>query len=689
MTQSEATPPSWRTGAAAAGWLTIVVAVVELCGRELARQSLLRRIAGLSIDVWPLVGLAAAGAVLAALARRRSPRLGRAPLLFAVLFAAGVALQLNLGARLQSDGFYYYAYLRSLAFDGDVNFMNDYRLLGLGDKPHLFVPTATGHAHSAWTIGPAIVWSPFFAVGHAIASRLGATNPNVSADGISFPYRQAVCLAGLLYGLLGSWFCFRIAARFHARRVAALATVAVMGGSFMLWYVVKEPSMTHAPSMAGVAGFTWAWLATRERRRAWQWALLGGLAGFIGLIRWQNVLFALLPATDSALALTRAWRRSDRPAVAAALRDGVLFMLCATIAFLPQMLAWRAIYGSWLAVSPVGPQIRWTDPHIVDILWSSRNGLLSWSPVLYAGAIGLLLFAWRNRSAGIPMLAAVAVMTYFNSAIQDWWGSDGFGGRRFDGTIPFFCVGAAAFTAAAVRAVERHPLRVLASAGAALVLWNLTLMSAAHKGVYRIGDILSFGDVMPAQAREFHAWFGNPFTYPPGLLFSLRNGVSPGRYDLLSANRFLSDPTRQYGIIDAGGADAWAIEDGWHAPERDGAVTFRWTEQVARMLVPLDKAATLRVQVRCRALSFAGSPAQTLTLAVNSRPQPRVPVKPGWETVDIRVDESHWRSGVNRVELRFAWAARPADVGLGGDGRSLAAQVDYVRVQAETGAANR
>ncbi len=689
MTQPHATNQSWRTGAAAAGWLIVFISVVDLSGREVARQSLLRNAAGLSLGAWPVVLVAAAGALLAALAHHPSSRLRRAPLLFALLFAAGVALQLNLGARLQSDGFYYYAYLRSLAFDRDVNFMNDYRLLGLGDKPYLFEPTITGHAHSAWTIGPAIVWAPFFTGGHVVASRLGRTNPNVSADGISFPYRQAVCLAGLFYGLLGSWFCFRIAARLHTRRIAAFATVIIITGSFMLWYLIKEPSMTHAPSMAGAAAFIWAWLATRDNRRTWQWAALGALAGVIGLIRWQNVLFALLPACDSLIAVIRAWRRSDRQAFMAAVRDGVLFTICATLAFLPQMLAWRAIYGSWLALSPVGPQIRWGDPHIADVLWSSRNGLLSWSPALYAGALGLAIFAWRNRAVGVPMLLALAAMTYFNSAIQDWWGSDGFGGRRFDGTIPLFCIGAATFFSVVARAVERHPLRALAAAGAALVLWNLTLMSAAQKGVFRIGDIVSFGDTMPAQAREFHAWFGNPFTYPTSVLFALRNGVSPGRYDLLSANRFLSDPKRQYGIIDIGGADTWALGAGWHAPERDGPVTFRWADRAAHVLVPLDRAAHLRVQIRSRGLGFPGSPAQTLTVVVNGHPQPGIPVNTGWETGELLVDRTHWRAGVNRLELQFAWAARPIDVGLGGDGRSLAAQIDYLRVQVEAVPAGR
>ena len=89
---------------------------------------------------------------------------------------------------------------------GDVEFTNDYKLLGLGDKPHLFKPTPTGYAQSAWTIGPAIVWAPFFAAAHPIAGRLAAGGADVSTNGISYPYRQAVCIAGLFYGLLGCWF---------------------------------------------------------------------------------------------------------------------------------------------------------------------------------------------------------------------------------------------------------------------------------------------------------------------------------------------------------------------------------------------------------------------------------------------------------------------------------------------------
>src|SRR5262249_3902384 len=365
-------------------WSAALALSIELAFREIARRSVLHAVIGGSASVASLVAatiLFAAIAIAAVKGRRAA-----GPLLTAC-FAVGIALQLQLGARLQSDGFYYFAYLRSLAFDRDVNFMDDYRMLGLGDKTYLFQPTRTGHAESAWTIGPAIVWSPFFAAGHVVALRLRASGVDVATDGTSYPYRQAVCVASLFYGLLGCWFSYRFARAFRPAPLVTPAVILTVAGSFMLWYLVKEPSMTHAASMASVAGVLWMWAATLESRTPRGWALLGLLIGLSALIRWQNLLFALLPGIDALRLFVQAWRAGDRVLLRRTAIGSGVFLACAFLAFLPQMLAWRAIYGTLIARSPVGPQIRWTDPHLVDILWSSRNGLFSTSPILYLGAI--------------------------------------------------------------------------------------------------------------------------------------------------------------------------------------------------------------------------------------------------------------------------------------------------------------
>ena len=64
---------------------------------------------------------------------------------------------------------------------------------------------------------------------------------------------------------------------------------------------------------------------------------------------------------------------------------------------------------------------------LADILWSARNGLFSTTPILYLAAIGLAIFAVARPAIGLPMIASIAVMVYFNACIQDWWGSAGFG----------------------------------------------------------------------------------------------------------------------------------------------------------------------------------------------------------------------------------------------------------------------
>ncbi len=649
---------------------------MELAWREITRRSLFRLALGTTPSVAMVVTLAVVAAVICLVALRRH----RAGAVLTTLFTIGLALQLQLGARLQSDGFYYFAYLRSLAFDHDVNFMNDYRMLGLADKTYLFQPTATGHAESAWTIGPAIVWSPFFAVGHLAATRLRASGADVATDGTSYPYRQAVCVASLFYGLLGCWFAYRLTRLFFPGSLSAPAVALTVTGSFMLWYLVKEPSMTHATSMTAVAGFTWMWAATRGQRRLRGWAALGLLAGLMALIRWQNLLFALLPGLDALQLLWRHRREQGGRELREAITGSAVFLACTVVGFLPQMLAWQAIYGTLIARSPVGPQIRWSDPHLADILWSARNGLFSTAPVLYLGAIGLIGFAIVRPAVGVPMAVATLVMIYFNACIQDWWGSAGFGGRRFDGLIPMFSVGLAAFIQYAGAIVRRHATAAVTVALAAIAVWNLALMGAAQSGAVRIGETLSFDRAWGSQARVAHGWFGNPFTYPASLVFALRNGVSPGEYDLLSTNRFLADPLQPYGRVDVGNQDDWLMGEGWHAPETEGAVTYRWAGSPATLRIPLDHAAMLRVQVRLHAFAYPGSPGQSVAITANGAACAVLPVTPDWQTVECTLDRSAWRAGVNELQLRFAYAQRPIDVGAGGDVRPLAAAIDWVRV---------
>jgi hypothetical protein len=80
----------------------LAITTVELCGREVARRSMLHGLLGLTLSAGTLVAIAFVAAGVAILRTR-----GRSvtPVVLTASLAAGLALQLELGARLQSDSY--------------------------------------------------------------------------------------------------------------------------------------------------------------------------------------------------------------------------------------------------------------------------------------------------------------------------------------------------------------------------------------------------------------------------------------------------------------------------------------------------------------------------------------------------------------------------------------------------------
>ena len=656
-----------RPALAWTGWTVMAAALLDAVVHQLTRRSPLEWATGQAeLSPWWAALLAVVGVALVLVATPVSRKRTRVAAILVALYVAGIAAQLQLGARLQSDGFYYYAFTRSIWFDRDLNLTNDYALLGIDDPQHQFLlePTVTGYAQSAWAIGPALAWTPFFGVGHMAATVLAGQGVDVSTDGTSFPYRQAVCLGGLFYGLLGLWWSYRIARTVAGASPATLAVCVIGGGTFVLWYLVREPTMSHSVSMASVAAFTLAWITHRTSPRWQTWALLGLLGGVMVIMRWQNAIVLLVPAV----------------AVLKTPRLAVAFGAAVFVGTWPQLWTWHALYGEWITQPPVSPRLLWWNAQWVDVLWSTRSGLFATSPAAYVGAIGVLMMWRRHRwLAGMGVLTLV-LMTWTNGAVEDWWAGASYGGRRFDSLVPFLVCGCAVAFGALTTWIRTRPAATAAALVAVLVVWNLTLMAVARSGAYRIGQIVSFGDLAAAQANVAHGWVGHPPAFPANMIWAVANGVTPDRFDRLRPNRFLGDPARPYGRIDIGSGDADYIGTGWHGGERDGDLTFRWTEGTATVVIPLDHAAPLLLQIQLRPFEADGLAPQTVTAVVNGAPLPAATLTGGWQRVEIPTTADVWHSGINHVSLVFGRETRPADLG-GGDGRRLAAAIDFVRIQ--------
>src|SRR5207244_529697 len=116
----------------------------------------------------------------------------------------------------------YFVYLRSAAFDHDLDFANEWAQWGYEPQPL----TATGHRRNVHAIGSAMIWSPFYAAAHAyvVATRLLGSRA-YAADGYAIPYVRATALGTATVAVLGAFLLGRaLVPRFGV----ALATVGVL-----------------------------------------------------------------------------------------------------------------------------------------------------------------------------------------------------------------------------------------------------------------------------------------------------------------------------------------------------------------------------------------------------------------------------------------------------------------------------
>ena len=383
-------------------------------------------------------------------------------------------------ARLySSDEVQYFSYLRSLWFDRDVSFENEYRYFydrniaqsGGFHETFLERETAVGRRVNYGTIGCAILWSPFYAVADVWTRATGAAE----ADGFSKPYVKAVAYGSAFYGFVAILLSIR-AARFigHGRtrtdtdktkasglsEAAGLAGVAVWLGTPLLFYMYVAPPFSHACSAFGVALFVNIWLHVRERWSARGAFVLGLSAALLAMIREQDVFVALGPAVDFLLTFR----------FGAAIAGIAGF----AVGYMPQLIAYNGLNGYPGPAEHVARKMYWYAPHGLEVLFSPRHGFFFWTPLALLALVGLVLLlrGAETRRVAACALLMVASQVYVAGSVASWTVAGAFGQRRFVCLTVLLVIGISA-----VLGAVRKPARLgIAGAVAIAAWWNVALM---------------------------------------------------------------------------------------------------------------------------------------------------------------------------------------------------------------------
>src|SRR5258707_9115685 len=189
--------------------------------------------------------------------------------------------------------------------------------------------------------------------------------------------------------------------------------------------------------------------------------------------------------------------------------------LAAMLGAFPQMAAWKAISGGWLLrYPPHGADfLRLDHPYALQTLFSTRHGLLSWTPVFWAGYLGYFWLLRRRAPLAWPLLPPLVTMTYVNMCSGDWWAGGSFSNRRVDSLLPLLALGVAGSLEWARRTLAHHPQLAVGAALLPPVAWNLGLIAQVARGE-AAPDRAPFPRLLGGTARARADSPGSPATWP-------------------------------------------------------------------------------------------------------------------------------------------------------------------------------
>jgi len=565
----------------------------------------------------------------------------RDPMVFLLLahFPIWALSYFTLGANHGVDAINHIEYLRSAVFDHDLDVSNDDAILGGATGEHPETDPTQINMHG---IGPAFVWAPLYLAAHALCGVIGQ-----ACNGASRPYLAACTLTSMFVSSLGLVFAYRLALRFASRGAAFLGVLGIAWGTFLFWYLTGEPTMSHNLSFA-TAALTFL-LIKRGPRGALGWFVVGLTIGFSACVRFANALLGVAALPELG------WRRGGQDRLEP-WKNLAALGLGAFVAFLPQMLAWREIFGSFLLV-PNGPGFLDHPPALLGVLFSPRGGLFTWSPLLYLALPGLLAFrrlGWRT-SAGFWGVILLLYVT--NARVPDWWGGSSFGNRRFCTILAPMAVGMAISLDALSRFLRRHPLVAPGALIALMSAWNVLLAGGHREWAWEWGEAASFPQMTRVVVDRVARSIGSPFSLPGAALESLSTGGRIADYDASIFRRPYSTFVLRFGEDDIP-----FLRDGFSLPQGTGDGLHRSTRD-GRLVVPLQRPAPYTLGLRLR-----GREDHTLRVEVNGGSALSCPLERAVRDCELEVPESWLRAGDNVIRLRVdsTGSPLPSDVQLHG-----------------------
>ncbi|MBI5535401.1 MAG: glycosyltransferase family 39 protein [Deltaproteobacteria bacterium] len=360
-----------------------------------------------------------------------------------------------------SDGHYIWLYARSLVFDRDIYFANDYAFCGDPQNNAIY---DTRHPHNPYYLGPGLLLVPILAVVKLIVP-LGAQAPAAWKNGCSGPWVTTTLGICCVIGALTFFLCYRIARRWANDGTATLACALQMWAGTFAAYSSVLPVYSHLFQALAIALLVLTSIQASEKpERIARWIAPGAMVGLAFLQRPPEVVFGIIPAVLAFIALRRKPKLLVLSAVAMAVPAAILAI--------PQLATWKYLYGSYFANPTGGYTVSLSSAHPFLLLFGGHGGYFFTTPIVWLGVLALP-FALRLPSSrwivAAGLVAAAAILWVYSSSL-DWDGSGAFGARRLTNFVPLNILLTAILLDRLREAFLNHPRRALVALGVSVLV---------------------------------------------------------------------------------------------------------------------------------------------------------------------------------------------------------------------------
>ena len=356
--------------------------------------------------------------------------------------------------KIESDGKYYYQYLVSAIYDGDLDFSNQYRTpkypwmrMPIDIDFQKAVSPKTGRPANPFPPGVAVLWAPFFLLSWLLGTALGWVGFRIEMAPFGRWFQFGVMTAGPTYAALALVILSRLIARLRmvARASSSLALLLILLASPLYYYAVFEPSMSHVYDLFTFVLYLICVLRWLDRRGACSLAALTLAGAAFIWVRPQNAVTVAL-FSGALLWVPGRGQVSGWPGrIWGRLFASALPLVCGV---LPILAVNAYLYGGLVFVSQGANFIDLGHPAWYGVLLSARNGLFSHHPLLLLGLIGFVALLFSRQHAAPKwflwtLAAALLAQVHLNSCVGDWWGGHSFGQRRLVSSLVLFTIGLA------------------------------------------------------------------------------------------------------------------------------------------------------------------------------------------------------------------------------------------------------